>query len=65
MTVGYYRLPSWAHEHQNTAECPIVDKTLVKSIVLYYTVTKFYKALFLYNRGSILIFFGILVLTTT
>jgi hypothetical protein len=30
MTVGYYRLPNWAHKHQNTAECPIVGKTLLR-----------------------------------
>ena len=40
MTVGYYRLPNWAHEHQNTAECLIVGKTLAKSIARYYTVTE-------------------------
>ena len=57
MTVGYYRLPNQAYEHQNTAKCPIVGKILIKSIVQYHTVVKFHEALFLYNRGSILIFF--------
>jgi hypothetical protein len=33
MTVGYYCLPNWAHKYQNTAECLIVGKTLVKSII--------------------------------
>ena len=28
MTVGYYRLPNQAHEHQNTAKCLIVGKIL-------------------------------------
>ena len=32
MTVGYYRLPNQAHEHQNTAKCLIVGKILVKSL---------------------------------
>ena len=40
MMVGYYRLPNQAHEHQNTAECPIVGKILVKGMAWYHTVTE-------------------------